>query len=339
MAAPLLHGDFAHLMSNALPLAVVGTAMLYLYPDASRIVLPAIYFGPGVAVWLFARDSVHIGASGLVYGLVCYVFVAGILRRDRRAIAASLLVAFMYGALVWGVLPIRIGVSWETHLAAALIGVALALRPARARHSAAQALFVGGRGGCARRRRRRVRIRARRVRGRGRRRRAPPARGRLNAPSAGRRYRQCACRLADRRASTAATTSSTAAECMPRRAAMLCARLSTRSMSGAPAIDATFPTAMADDVAIRERVADPVRRDRWRSGAARSEARDHRPGGPRDGRGRVERPHRRERPASRGAGLRPRRVTAWRARLPRRGRRRPASACACADRSAARARR
>lgn len=127
VAAPLLHGDFAHLMSNALPLAVVGTAMLYLYPDASRIVLPAIYFGPGVAVWLFARDSVHIGASGLVYGLVCYVFVAGILRRDRRAIAASLLVAFMYGALVWGVLPIRIGVSWETHLAAALIGVALAL--------------------------------------------------------------------------------------------------------------------------------------------------------------------------------------------------------------------
>ncbi|MFO1323678.1 MAG: rhomboid family intramembrane serine protease [Burkholderiales bacterium] len=126
LAAPLLHGDVAHLLSNALPLTV-GTAMLYLYPDASRIVLPAIYFGPGIAVWLLGRDSIHIGASGLVYGLVSYVFVAGLLRRDRRAIAASLLVAFMYGTLVWGVLPIKLGVSWETHLAAAAIGVALAL--------------------------------------------------------------------------------------------------------------------------------------------------------------------------------------------------------------------
>jgi membrane associated rhomboid family serine protease len=89
--------------------------------------LPAVYVGPGIAVWLLGRDSIHIGASGLVYGLVTYVFVAGLLRRDRRAIAASLLVSFMYGALVWGVLPIKLGVSWETHLAAALIGVVLAL--------------------------------------------------------------------------------------------------------------------------------------------------------------------------------------------------------------------
>jgi membrane associated rhomboid family serine protease len=126
LAAPLLHADFMHLVSNALPLAIAGTAMLFLYPDASRVVLPAIYLGPGVAVWLFGRDSIHIGASGLVYGLVAYVFVAGMIRRDRRAIAASLLVAFLYGALVWGVLPIKVGVSWETHLAAAVIGVVLA---------------------------------------------------------------------------------------------------------------------------------------------------------------------------------------------------------------------
>jgi membrane associated rhomboid family serine protease len=127
VSAPLLHGDFNHLLSNALPLLVVGTAMLHLYPDASRIVLPAVYFGPGLAVWLFGRDSVHLGASGLVYGLVSYVFAAGLLRRDRRAIAASLLVAFMYGTLVWGVFPIKTGVSWETHLAATTIGVAMAL--------------------------------------------------------------------------------------------------------------------------------------------------------------------------------------------------------------------
>ena len=125
--APLLHGDVAHLASNALPLLIAGTALLYLYPDSSRFVLPALYLGPGMLVWLFGRDSIHIGASGLVYGVVAYVFVGGILRGDRRAWAASVLVAFFYGAMVWGVLPLKHGVSWETHLAAAAIGVALAI--------------------------------------------------------------------------------------------------------------------------------------------------------------------------------------------------------------------
>ena len=126
--APLLHGNFEHLLANSPPLLVAGTAMLYLYPRSSLRVLPAVYLGSGIAVWLFGRPSVHLGASGLVYGLVSYIFVAGVIRRDRRAIAASLLVCFLYGTLVWGVLPLRIGVSWETHLAAAVIGFALAIR-------------------------------------------------------------------------------------------------------------------------------------------------------------------------------------------------------------------
>lgn len=125
--APLVHAGFDHLIANTLPLAVAGIAMLHLYPRSSRVVLPAIWLGPGIAVWLFARGGVHVGASGLIYGLAAYVFAAGLIRRDRRAIAASMLVAFMYGASVWGVLPIQRGHSWETHLAAALIGLALAV--------------------------------------------------------------------------------------------------------------------------------------------------------------------------------------------------------------------
>ena len=125
--APLVHASFAHLLANSLPLLVLGTAILFLYPNSALRVLPAVYLGTGIAVWLFGRDSVHFGASGLVYGLVSHVFVAGLLRRDRRAIATSLLVCFMYGSLAWGVLPTQSGVSWETHLAAALIGVALAI--------------------------------------------------------------------------------------------------------------------------------------------------------------------------------------------------------------------
>jgi membrane associated rhomboid family serine protease len=124
--APLVHASLAHLIANSPPLLVLGTAMLFLYPNSALRALPAVYLGTGIAVWLFGRDSVHFGASGLVYGLVSYIFVAGLLRRDRRAIAASLVVCFMYGSLAWGVLPTQFGVSWETHLAAALIGVALA---------------------------------------------------------------------------------------------------------------------------------------------------------------------------------------------------------------------
>ena len=126
--APLLHSGFPHLAANSVPLLVLAAGMLYLYPNSALTVIPAVYLGPGVAVWLFARtSSVHVGASGLVYGLFSYIFLAGVIRRDRRAIAASLLVAFLYGSLVWGVLPFEPGVSWETHLSAALIGAALAI--------------------------------------------------------------------------------------------------------------------------------------------------------------------------------------------------------------------
>jgi len=127
LAAPLLHAGLAHLLANSLPLVILGTTMLQLYPHSALKVLPTLYLGPGIAVWLLARGGNHIGASGLVYGLVAYICVAGLLRRDRRALAASILVAFLYGASVWGVLPLEDGVSWETHLAAALIGLAMAI--------------------------------------------------------------------------------------------------------------------------------------------------------------------------------------------------------------------
>lgn len=125
--APLLHGSFSHLVSNAVALLVLGTGMLHLYPNSAAKVIPAVYLGPGLAVWLFAGGNIHIGASGLVYGLVSYIFMAGAIRFDTRAIAASLLVSFVYGTLAWGVFPIVPGVSWETHLAAALIGATLAI--------------------------------------------------------------------------------------------------------------------------------------------------------------------------------------------------------------------
>ncbi|HYS14489.1 MAG TPA: rhomboid family intramembrane serine protease [Burkholderiaceae bacterium] len=125
--APLVHAGFMHLIANTLPLIVLGSAMLFLYPQSALRALPVIYLAPGLVVWLFGRSSVHLGASGLIYGLAAYVFIAGLLRRDRRAIAASLIVSFMYGSLALGFLPMPPEISWETHLAAAVLGVLLAL--------------------------------------------------------------------------------------------------------------------------------------------------------------------------------------------------------------------
>lgn len=124
--APLIHGSWTHLFANTAPVIVLGTALLYGYPRAARFVLPAVYLGAGLAVWLFARPSFHIGASGLTFGVLFFVFTIGVLRWDPRAIALSMIVFFLYGSTVWGILPHDPTVSYETHLAGAIIGIALA---------------------------------------------------------------------------------------------------------------------------------------------------------------------------------------------------------------------
>jgi len=126
ITAPLLHGSLKHIFSNSMPLFVSLTAILYLYPNSSARVIPLIWLGSGVLGWFIGRPSLHFGASGFIYGLLAYVFVSGILRRDMRSISVSMLVGFLYGSMIWGVLPIRPNMSWELHLSGAVMGVALA---------------------------------------------------------------------------------------------------------------------------------------------------------------------------------------------------------------------
>lgn len=125
--APLMHGSLAHLFANTAPLLVLGTALFYGYPRAARIAMPVIYLGSGAAVWLFARPAYHLGASGLAFGMLLFIFVIGVLRWDRRAIALALIVSFLYGGMIWGILPGKPGISFEYHLAGALIGTMLAI--------------------------------------------------------------------------------------------------------------------------------------------------------------------------------------------------------------------
>lgn len=126
LSGPLIHGSWSHLLSNTAPLIILGTALLYGYPRSARLVLPAIYCGTGLAVWWFARPSYHIGASGLTFGMMFFVFTIGTLRWDRRAIALALIVFFLYGSMIWGVFPTDPAISYESHLAGAVFGVVLA---------------------------------------------------------------------------------------------------------------------------------------------------------------------------------------------------------------------
>lgn len=120
---PLIHSNVDHLMSNTLPILLLGTGIIYFYPNSSKKVISIIYIFTGIFVWLFARPAFHIGASGLIYGFASFLFFSGIIRRDTRSITLALLVTFLYGGLIWGVLPLDRHVSWEGHLYGALVGL------------------------------------------------------------------------------------------------------------------------------------------------------------------------------------------------------------------------
>jgi len=125
--APLIHSSFSHLFANTAPLLILGTALLYGYPKSAKIAVPVIYLGTGLCVWFFARDTYHIGASGLTFGFMFFVFTIGAIRWDRRAIALSMVVFFLYGSMIWGIFPHESGISYETHFFAAMFGIILAI--------------------------------------------------------------------------------------------------------------------------------------------------------------------------------------------------------------------
>jgi membrane associated rhomboid family serine protease len=128
VAAPLLHGSVSHLLANGTAIMLLGTLAVGVYPRATLRGLPLMWLGSGLAAWLLGDPgSHHIGASGVTHGLMFLVFVLGLLRRDRPAIAAGMIAFFLYGGMLLTVLPQEPGVSWQSHLGGALGGVFAAL--------------------------------------------------------------------------------------------------------------------------------------------------------------------------------------------------------------------
>jgi membrane associated rhomboid family serine protease len=123
VTAPLIHGSMKHLISNTVPLFVLTFIAIYFYRKVAMRAFWIIYFLTGAAVWLFARPVSHIGASGVIYGLVAFMFWNGVFRRSIRSIVLAAIVVLLYSGMFLGILPDQEGISWESHLIGSLAGI------------------------------------------------------------------------------------------------------------------------------------------------------------------------------------------------------------------------
>lgn len=124
---PFIHSDINHIANNTVPLIILGTAIFYFYkPIAWKLILWT-WLLSGFWTWVAARDAWHIGASMLIYGFAGFLFFSGIIRKNVKLTAISLLVVFLYGSMVWGIFPIDYTVSWEGHLFGSIAGAYLSV--------------------------------------------------------------------------------------------------------------------------------------------------------------------------------------------------------------------
>jgi membrane associated rhomboid family serine protease len=125
--SPFIHGSLKHLFNNSIPLFVLLTSLFYFYRKiAFKVLLYGIILS-GLLTWIIARESYHIGASGIVYLLFSFILFSGLIRKYYRLIAVSLIVIFLYGSMIWYILPIKDEISWEGHLSGFIFGLIFAI--------------------------------------------------------------------------------------------------------------------------------------------------------------------------------------------------------------------
>jgi membrane associated rhomboid family serine protease len=125
--APLVHGDFEHLINNSVPLLILSFGVFYFYRPLGYKVFLFSWLITGIWVWCGAREAYHIGASGIVYALASFLVFSGVLRRISGLAAVSLIVIFLYGSMIWGIFPFIPDVSWESHLSGGVAGFLLSI--------------------------------------------------------------------------------------------------------------------------------------------------------------------------------------------------------------------
>jgi membrane associated rhomboid family serine protease len=123
-----VHGSLKHFVMNSIPLFVLLAFLFHFYFRISMKVILTIIFLGGAGVFVFAEQgSYHIGASGLVFGLITFLISSGFIRQNKELLIVSFIVILFYGGTLWGILPLQKGVSWEGHLFGALAGLVAAL--------------------------------------------------------------------------------------------------------------------------------------------------------------------------------------------------------------------
>lgn len=125
--SPFIHSDIKHLFNNTIPLFVLSMSLFYFYKDVSWKILFYGILLTGLLTWVIGRPANHIGASGVIYLLASFLFFKGIFSKYYRLIALSLIVVFMYGGMVWFVVPVDPGISWEGHLSGLAVGLLFAI--------------------------------------------------------------------------------------------------------------------------------------------------------------------------------------------------------------------
>lgn len=127
LTSPLFHSDWGHLFNNSIPLLVSGAIIYYFYRKVAVPVLAIIYFSTGLAVWAFAHQGFHVGASGVLYGLISFIFWSGLFRKNIEAIIMALIVVILYSGMIAGLFPDDPHISWESHLFGAIMGLATSI--------------------------------------------------------------------------------------------------------------------------------------------------------------------------------------------------------------------
>ena len=125
--SPFIHKEFTHLINNSYPILILGGMLFAIYHKIATQLFVWLYFIAGFWLWVIGRPSFHIGASGLIYALASFLLVSGIIRKDPRLTAVSMLVIFLYGSMIWGLLPTKGPISWEGHLAGFIAGILVAI--------------------------------------------------------------------------------------------------------------------------------------------------------------------------------------------------------------------
>lgn len=126
LLSPFIHSSYDHLLSNSIPFLILMFALLYFYRRLAYRIFFLIYILSGICVWLGGRESWHIGASGIVYGLASFLFFSGVFRKDANLLTIGIIVIFLYGSMFWGIFPVKPEISWESHLWGSASGLMLA---------------------------------------------------------------------------------------------------------------------------------------------------------------------------------------------------------------------